>query len=100
MPKELAAGGISPADPGVGVKNFRVTFVFGTEMAFQQFLDPGWSGSVQPDAVTNDEKADGVYMEETGIPSDFWVYQTAKNGLNLQLIIQGTKYSKDDDLNK
>jgi hypothetical protein len=29
-----------------------------------------------------------------------WVYQITKNGLALQLTLQGTKYSKDDDLNK
>jgi hypothetical protein len=84
----------------MGVKNFKVIFVFGTDIAFQQYLDPGWSGSVQPDPVTNDWETGGAYMEETGAPSDFWVYQTSKNGLTLQLIIQGSKYCKDDDLNK
>jgi hypothetical protein len=29
-----------------------------------------------------------------------WVYQITKNGLALQLTLQGTKYYKDGDLNK
>jgi hypothetical protein len=29
-----------------------------------------------------------------------WVYQITKKGLALQLTLQGTKYSKNDDLNK
>jgi hypothetical protein len=29
-----------------------------------------------------------------------WVYQITKNGLALQLTLQGTKYYTDDDLNK
>jgi hypothetical protein len=29
-----------------------------------------------------------------------WVYEITKNGLVLQLTLQGTKYYKDDDLNK
>jgi len=29
-----------------------------------------------------------------------WVYQITKNGIALQLTLQGTKYYKDDDLNK
>jgi hypothetical protein len=29
-----------------------------------------------------------------------WVYQITKNGLALQLTLQGTKYYKDEDLNK
>jgi len=29
-----------------------------------------------------------------------WVYQITNKGLALQLTLQGTKYSKDEDLNK
>jgi hypothetical protein len=29
-----------------------------------------------------------------------WVYQITKNGLAVQLTLQGTKYYKNDDLNK
>ena len=41
--KMVSAG----AGLGVGVKDFRVIFVFKTEKAFDQFLNSGWSGSAQ-----------------------------------------------------
>jgi hypothetical protein len=34
------------------------------------------------------------------VAPDVWVYQITKNGLALQATLQGTKYYKDDDLNK
>ena len=34
------------------------------------------------------------------VAPDVYVYQITKNGLALQLTLQGTKYYKDDDLNK
>jgi len=41
--KMISAG----AGLGVGVKDFRVIFVFETDKAFKQFLDSGWSGSAR-----------------------------------------------------
>src|SRR5580765_6626932 len=43
--KMISAG----AGLGVGVKDYRVIFVFANEKAFTQFLDSGWSGSAQTD---------------------------------------------------
>jgi hypothetical protein len=34
------------------------------------------------------------------VAPDVWVYQITKKGLALQLTLQGTKYYKDDELNK
>jgi len=34
------------------------------------------------------------------VEPDVWVYQITKKGLALQLTLQGTKYDKDDDLNR
>jgi len=45
--KMVSAG----AGLGVGVKDYRVVFVFKTEKAFKEFLDSGWSGSAQADAA-------------------------------------------------
>jgi len=38
--------------------------------------------------------------ERCEVSPGVWVYQITKNGLALQLTLQGTKYYKDDDLNK
>ena len=45
--KMVSAG----AGIGLGVKDYRVIFVFDSEKAFKEFLDSGWSGSAQADAA-------------------------------------------------
>jgi lipid-binding SYLF domain-containing protein len=94
--KMISAG----AGLGVGVKDYRVIFVFESDKAFTEFLDSGWSGSAQADAAA---KAGDKGSAESGaleVAPDVWVYQITKNGLALQATLQGTKYYKDDDLNK
>jgi lipid-binding SYLF domain-containing protein len=94
--KMVSAG----AGLGVGVKDFRVIFVFETDKAFQQFLDSGWSGSAQGDAAAKAGTSGGAVSGAVEVSPDVYVYQITKNGLALQLTLQGTKYYKDDDLNK
>ena len=85
---------------GVGVKDFRVIFVFETEQAMTKFINSGWDGSAQADAAAKAGKEGGAYSGATNVAPDVWVYQITKNGLVLQATLQGTKYYKDDDLNK
>jgi lipid-binding SYLF domain-containing protein len=94
--KMISAG----AGIGMGVKDFRVIFVFGSEKALSNFLNSGWSGSGQADAAAKGGKSGGAYSGAVEVAPDVWVYQITKNGLALQLTLQGTKYYKDDDLNK
>jgi len=94
--KMISAG----AGLGVGVKNYRVVFVFETEKALANFLDSGWSGSGQADAAAKTSNSGGAYSGAAMVEPDVWVYQITKKGLALQLTLQGTKYYKDDDLNK
>jgi lipid-binding SYLF domain-containing protein len=94
--KMVSAGG----GLGVGVKDYNVVFVFETEKALAQFLDSGWSGSGQADAAAKAGEKGGAYSGAMEVAPGVWVYQITKNGLALQLTLQGTKYYKDDDLNK
>ena len=94
--KMVSAG----AGLGVGVKDYRVVFVFKTEKAFKEFLDSGWSGSAQADAAAKAGEKGGAESGALEVAPDVWVYQITKNGLALQATLQGTKYYKDDDLNK
>ena len=41
-----------------------------------------------------------AYSGAANVSPGLWVHQIAKNGLTLQLTLQGTKYSKDGDLNR
>ena len=72
--------------------------MFETEKTLAQFLDSGWSGSGQADAAAKTSKSGGVYsggaLVEPGCGC------ITKKGLALQVTLQGTKYYKDDNLNK
>jgi lipid-binding SYLF domain-containing protein len=94
--KMVSAGG----GLGVGVKDYRVIFVFENDKALAQFLDSGWSGSAQTDAAAKAGKSGAAHSGAVEAAPGVWVYQITKNGLALQLTLQGTKYYKDDDLNK
>jgi len=94
--KMVSAG----AGLGAGVKDYRVVFVFENNDAFTRFLDSGWSGSAQADAAAKAGKSGAAYSGATEVSPGVWVYQITKNGLALQATLQGTKYYKDDDLNK
>jgi len=85
---------------GVGVKDYRVIFVFVNDQAFSQFLNSGWSASGQSDAAAKAGDKGGAYSGAIEVSPGVWVYEITKNGLALQLTLQGTKYYKDDDLNK
>jgi lipid-binding SYLF domain-containing protein len=94
--KMVSAG----AGLGVGVKDYRVIFVFENEKALAQFINSGWSGSAQSDAAAKAGTSGAAYSGAVEAAPGVWVYQITKNGLALQLTLQGTKYYKDDDLNK
>jgi lipid-binding SYLF domain-containing protein len=93
--KMISAG----AGLGVGVKDYRVIFAFENEKGLNTFLDSGWSGSGQADAAAKAGKSGAAYSGAAEVAPGVWVWQITKNGLALQLTLQGTKYYKDDDLN-
>ena len=77
-----------------------MVFVFATDKALAHFLDSGWSGSAQTDAAAKAGEKGAAYSGAVEIAPGVYVYQITKNGVALQLTLQGTKYYKDDDLNK
>jgi lipid-binding SYLF domain-containing protein len=85
---------------GIGVKDYRVVFVFEDDKALGQFLNSGWAADAQSDAAAKTSTSGGAYSGAIQATPGVWVYQITKKGLALQLTLQGTKYSKDDDLNK
>ena len=94
--KMVSAG----AGLGAGLKDYRVIFLFENNNALSQFLNSGWSGTAQADAAAKTDKSGGAYSGATEVAPGVWVYQITKKGLAPQLTLQGTKYYKDDRLNK
>lgn len=93
----MVSGGVGL---GVGVKDYRVVFVFETQKAYNKFLDSGWDAGGQADAAAKTGSKGGAYSGAISAAEDVWVYQITKKGLALQLTLQGTKYYRDDNLNK
>jgi lipid-binding SYLF domain-containing protein len=86
---------------GMGVKKFRVIFVFDNEKAFNGFVNSGWEFGGQTSAAAKTSPEKGGSMEGAASVSDgVWMYQMTDKGLALELTGKGTKYSKDKDLNK
>ncbi len=93
--KMISAG----AGLGIGVKDYSVVFVFENAGAMNNFVNSGWSGSAEADAAAKTKTSGGAYSGAASVAPGVWVYQITKKGLALQLTLQGTKYSKNDDLN-
>jgi len=86
---------------GMGVKKFRVIFVFENQKAFDGFVNSGWEFGGQSSAAAKTSPDKGGSMQGAASVSDgVWMYQLTDKGLALELTGKGTKYSKDGDLNK
>jgi len=85
---------------GLGVKKFMLIWVFENANAFNEFVNSGWSIGAQASAAAKAGDAGGAYQGAVPIASGIWLYQLTGTGLALELTAKGTKYYKDNDLNK
>ena len=85
---------------GLGVQDCRVVFRFETPRALSQFVNSGWDSSGQADAFAKAKESGSANSGAANVAPGVWVYQITRNGLAPQLALHGTKYFKDDDLNK
>lgn len=84
---------------GLGVKDFRVVFVFDGKEQLREFVEKGWDFGGQADAAAKSNEKGGAVATAGNIAPGVEVYQITKNGLALQATLQGTKYWKDRSLN-
>ncbi|MDX1809623.1 MAG: hypothetical protein R3331_08800 [Sulfurospirillaceae bacterium] len=92
----MASGGVGF---GLGVKDFRIVFIFENKKVFDNFVNHGWEANAQADAAAKLGKDGGAVNAAITIEPGLKIYKLTKNGLALQATIQGTKYWKDKDLN-
>ena len=86
---------------GFGVKKFKCVFVFDNQKVFDDFVNSGWQFGGQASAAAKTSPEKGGSMEGAASVSEgIWMYQLTDKGLALEITAKGTKYSKDDDLNK
>jgi lipid-binding SYLF domain-containing protein len=84
---------------GLGVKDFRVVFVFENPQAMEHFINSGWDADAHAEAMAKAGQKGGAYEGAFSASPGVWVYQLTEKGLALEATLQGTKYYKDDDLN-
>lgn len=84
---------------GLGVKRFGVVFVFENEDALKRFIDSGWELGGQAAAAVKYGEKGGALEGAISVSPGVWMFQVTKDGLAAELVVKGTKYFKDGDLN-
>jgi lipid-binding SYLF domain-containing protein len=84
---------------GLGIKKFRVVFVFDNQQAFEHFVNSGWVLGGQTTAAAKYKSEGGALAGAVAVAPGMWVYQLTESGLALELTVKGTKYYKDSKLN-
>ncbi len=84
---------------GLGVKQYRVVFLFETEKALETFIHQGWDLSGQAAVAAKAGDIGAGLQGALSVAPGVWLYELTENGLAAELTVKGTKYFKDDKLN-
>ena len=84
---------------GMGVKKFRVVFVFDTQKALNDFVNSGWEFGGQTTAAAKAGNQGAALTGAVSVAPGVWMYQLTDTGLAAEITGKGTKYYKDSDLN-
>ena len=85
---------------GFGIKKFRLVWVFETPQTLGTFINSGWELGGQTSVAAKAGEKGASIQGAMYVAPGIWVYQITDTGLALELTAKGTKYYKDDDLNK
>ena len=81
---------------GLGGQKYHVVFFFETQEALTTFVEKGWEADTSAQASAGDKGANVGATFKDGVA----FYQITDKGLMASADIAGTKYWKNDDLNK
>lgn len=84
---------------GLGVKKFRLVWVFENQKDLDHFIDSGWELGGQATAAAQASGKGGAFAGAMSVSPGVWLYQLTDDGLALELTAKGTKYYKDTKLN-
>ena len=90
---KMGTGGVGV---GLGYKQYQVVMLFENKQVFTNFIEKGWKAETGASAAAGTAGAGAGSTFTNGIA----VYQFTEKGLIAQADIAGTKYWKDEDLNK
>jgi lipid-binding SYLF domain-containing protein len=81
---------------GAGAQKYQLVFLFENKDRFDRFVNSGWTASANANAVAGKSGANA----QTSFQDGMAFYQITEAGLMLQADISGTKFWRDDELNK
>jgi len=84
---------------GIGVKKFRLVWVFENRKDLDSFINSGWELGAQTSAAAQASGQGAALAGAMSIAPGIWLYQLTDDGLALELTAKGTRYYKDSDLN-
>ncbi len=90
---KMASGGVNI---GLGGEFYNIVFIFQNKAAFDKFVNNGYEFGSEATAVGGTDSARTEVRFVNGVA----VYKLDSKGLKLTLDLTGTKYWKDDKLNK
>ena len=84
---------------GMGVKKFRLVWVFMDRKELATFIDSGFQLSGQGTAAAQIGDEGDALAGALSVTPGVYLYQLTDDGLAMELTVKGTKYFKDDSLN-
>lgn len=84
---------------GIGVKKFRLVWVFERESGLDKFTESGWELGAQATAAAQVRGTGAAFAGAVSVSPGVWLYQLTDDGLAVELTAKGTKYFKNDALN-
>ena len=84
---------------GIGAKKFKLVFVFDNVDAINAFVNSGWEFGGTAEAAAKWGEKGGAFEHAVSVMPGVWVYQLTDKGVAADIMLKGTKYYKDDDLN-
>jgi len=84
---------------GMGIKKFRLVWVFESQALLNQFINSGWELGGQTSAAAQMSGQGAIFAGAMSVSTGVWLYRLTDDGLALELTAKGTKYYKDSDLN-
>ena len=88
------------AGVGLGVKKFQVVFIFETADKLDAFVNQGWEFGAQTTAAATTGEKGASLAGAMSVQPGVWMYQMTDKGLAVEATVKGTKYWKDEDLNR
>jgi len=85
---------------GIGVKDFRAVIVFHDNDTMRRFITSGWDFGAEADATFQTGDKGGSAAAAGSLSRGMSIYQFTESGVALSATIGGTRFWRDDELNR